>query len=255
MSRTFQRGETVLLSEGERSYLVRLVEKMGRIRGTRGAVSLEKIVGLKEGDTMSIGTKEFRLFRPDICDILEGIERGPQLITTKDSARLVQMLSLRSGSKVVEGGAGSGALTIMILNSVWSEGSVTTYELRNDHLNLARRNINLSGMNSIWEGKTGDIREGIPESDMDAFVVDIPDPEACVDTALNSLRIGGRFAGYVPTINQMERLSLALEETGFSGVRAEEILLRGYNLKKGAMRPSTEMVGHTGFLIYARRTE
>lgn len=255
MSGEFEKGDAALMVDGERTYLVKLRDDMARIKGARGAVSTDKIIGKRPGDEVRIGRRSFKLFRPDIMDVLENLERGPQLITPKDSARIVSNLSLKNGSRVVEGGAGSGGMTIMILNSIWKEGELTTYDIREDHLKLAGKNVGMTGMDSIWEGRIGDIRKGVDEDELDGFMIDIPDPENSVGTAWSALVNGGRFAAYVPTVNQMERLFSSLNEAGFSRIKAEEILLREYSLKKGAMRPATEMMGHTGFMIYARKME
>jgi hypothetical protein len=100
--------------------------------------------------------------------------------------------------------------------------------------------------------KLGDISEQISESNLDAFVIDVPEPEKAVRTASRSLAPGGRFCSYVPTSNQMERVFIALRGSGFEEVRAMELMERGYSVKEGATRPVTEMLSHTGFLVFAR---
>ncbi len=249
----FEFGESVLLMDGHKAYLVKLQEGMMKLEGGRGALSSSNIVGKKEGDRITIGRKEFILIRPDILDHIEHIDRGAQMILPKDSAAIVLGLGLTSGKIVVEGGAGSGGLTIALLNSVRPNGRVTTYDIRDDHLRKARMNVGTAGLSDNWEGLLGDVRSDVKQGEVDAVVLDIPDPEEATRSAWDALRSGGRFCAYVPTSNQMEKCCLSLRRVGFSGVESMELIKRGYSVKEGAVRPSTEMLGHTGFLIFARK--
>ncbi len=249
----FRFGDSVLLMDGRKAYLVKLEKGMMKLEGGRGALSSSNIVGRKEGDRITIGRKEFILIRPDILDHIEHIDRGPQMIIPKDSAAIVLGLGLTSGKNVVEGGAGSGGLTIALLNSVRPDGRVTTYDIRDDHLRKARKNVEAAGLSDNWDGLLGDVRSDVKVEEVDAVVLDIPDPEGAATSAWKALRPGGRFCAYVPTSNQVERCCLSLREVGFSNVEAMELIKRGYSVKEGAVRPSTEMLGHTGFLIFARR--
>ncbi len=239
--------------DGRKGYLVKLEEGMMKLEGGRGALSSSNIVGRKEGDRVTIGRKEFILIRPDILDHIEHIDRGPQMIIPKDSAAIILGLGLTSGKRVIEGGAGSGGLTIALLNSVRPDGGVTTYDIRDDHLRKARKNVETAGLSDNWEGLLGDVRSDVKVEEADAVVLDIPDPEQATGSAWEALRPGGRFCAYVPTSNQLERCCLSLRDAGFSNVEAMELIKRGYSVKEGAVRPSTEMLGHTGFLIFARK--
>ena len=252
MTEPFARGDEVLLKGPRGENLVRIDGGMFRMKSPKGAIDTSRLIGMSSGDKIRIGSASFRLFRADLLDHINNLERGPQMILPKDSSRIVVELGLTNGSRVVEGGAGSGALTIALLNAVAPDGRVATYDIREDHLQKARDNIERAGLSSIWTGKIGDISKQIDDKEMDAFVIDVPEPEKAVSTTSRSLVPGGRFCSYVPTSNQMERVFIALKGSGFEGVRALELIERGYSIKEGATRPVTEMLSHTGFLIFAR---
>lgn len=252
MTGVFREGDSALLISGRRSYLIRLEGDMARLEGGRGAVSTSSIIGSEPGSRISIGSREMMVIRPDALDSIEHLKRGAQIITPKDSSAIAAYLGLTDGKTVIEGGAGSGGLTIALLNAVRPNGRVTTYELRSDHLDRTALNVEMAGLSEHWEGKIGDIRELDIENEADAFVIDIPDGETTVKCASRALITGGRFVSYVPTVNQMERVVPALRQEGFQNISAEEIIRREYSVKEGAVRPNTEMLGHTGFIIRAR---
>ncbi len=252
MGEILKKGDMVLLVEGKGTHLVHLDGNMSKLKGKRGAVNTSRIIGMEPGQRLDLGSRSFTIFKPDIRDLLDGIERGAQIIIPKDASGIVHGLGLSSGSKVVEGGAGSGGLTLFLLNSVSPGGMVHTYDIREDHLGLASTNVIRAGLEECWDGKIGDVREGVVETEMDAFVVDVPEPEKCIRTALKALRPGGRFCAYVPTTNQMERVVLSLRDEGFISIEPLEIIQRGFSVKEGATRPVNEILSHTGFLIFAR---
>ncbi|MGA1819715.1 MAG: tRNA (adenine-N1)-methyltransferase [Thermoplasmatota archaeon] len=252
MDDSFREGDDVLLVEGERSFMVRIDGSIAKMKGSRGGVSTSRLIGMRSGETFTIGSRSFLLLRPDIRDRIDNIERGPQIIVPKDASHIITGLGLSSGSRVVEGGAGSGGLTLFLLSSVGPEGRVWTYDVREDHLRVTADNVKMAGLTGWWEGKLGDVREGVDEKDTDAMVLDVPEPELAVERLSASLKPGGRFCSYVPTTNQLERVVLALRRSGFINVESMEVIIRPYSVKEGATRPVNEILAHTGFLVFAR---
>jgi len=252
MNGPIEKGEIVLLKGAKKDHLIRIDGSMYKLSEPRGAFDTGRIIGMNEGDELKVGKVSFKILRPDILDSIKNLRRGAQVIIPKDSSRIMMELGLESGSIVVEGGVGSGALTMGLLNSIYPDGRVISYDIRKDHLENAGFNIENSGLSPNWEGKTGSIYDGIEERNIDAFIVDVPEPERAVGTAADSLKMGGRFCSYIPTVNQMERVFLELKNRGFRETRGMELIERGYSIKEGATRPQTEILNHTGFLVFAR---
>ena len=63
---------------------------------------------------------------------------------------------------------------------------------------------------------------------------------------------GGIFGAIVPTINQVITLVDALYSGAWFLVEVEELLLRQYKISPSRIRPEDKMVGHTGYLVFAR---
>ena len=59
----------------------------------------------------------------------------------------------------------------------------------------------------------------------------------------------------MPTTNQVSDLIVGLEDHHFGNIEVEELLLRAYKPVPQRLRPADTMVGHTGFLIFARKIQ
>ncbi len=59
----------------------------------------------------------------------------------------------------------------------------------------------------------------------------------------------------LPTVNQVNRLLLALEKMPAGAIEVCEILLRNWKPLPDRLRPQDRMAAHTGFLIFCRQQE
>ncbi len=251
-----------MIPEGTR---LMLIDEEGRkylAVAKRGMVEVRKL-GVLDGDTMcdssfgeklDVGGRRFVILQPSLRDLLSMIERKAQIIIPKDSFMIPLHLDIACGSKVVEAGVGSGALALVLLKTVAPGGKVSSYELRTDHADVARRNVNMSGLQGCWELKVGDVCvEELPR-DLDAVVLDMPNPWDALPNVLKSLRIGGHICCYLPNANQLERLVNAMKDSGLSEVYSFETIQREMVVHEGGVRPSFDSLGHTGYLAFGRKT-
>jgi len=222
------------------------VRRLGVVDGTT-------ICGASYGDTISIGERRLLIVKPSMMDILDTIERKAQVISPKDGFVMPHHLDIACGSRVIEGGVGSGALTIVLLRSVAPAGRVYSYDLRDDHASVARRNIERAGLADCWELKIGDICTAALEGEVDAAVLDMPNPWDAVENIIRALRHGGHLCCYVPNANQLDRTVRAMRDTGFRELFMVENLQREMIVHDGGIRPSSEMAGHTGYLAFGRK--
>lgn len=251
-----------MIEEGTRLMLVDeegrkfpLVAKKGMIEVRRlGIIDGDRLCESSFGDRLEVGSLSFVILKPSLNDLLSVIERKAQIITAKDSYLIPLHLDINCGSLVVEGGVGSGALTLVLLKSVSPHGKVFSYELRNDHAEVAQRNVEMSGLASCWELHLGDVcKEELPLG-VDAVVLDMPNPWDALANACKSLRPGGHVCCYVPNANQLEKLVNAMRNSMLSDVYSFETIQREMVVHEGGVRPSFETLGHTGYLAFARKT-
>lgn len=246
-------GDRMLLRSSDgHDYVVEARDETARVAGL-GVLKLGELLGKPWGSKMRIGGEEFQALRPILTDHLALLDRGAQIVLPKDAARIVLECGLHDGSRLVEAGVGSGALTMALAHAVAPQGRVYAYDRREDHLKQGRRNVAAAGLEAVVEFRVGDVGEAIPESDLDAVVLDLPEPEQVVKNAWKALRPSGVFASYSPLVSQVERTVLALRECRFLDVRALELLERAWVIGERGSRPETNMLAHTGFLTFARR--
>ncbi|MEM3038315.1 MAG: tRNA (adenine-N1)-methyltransferase [Thermoplasmata archaeon] len=247
------RDIVLITDEKGRKYLAKLDDRTTEISGL-GIIASSKLKEAVSIGFVEIGKRKLRVMRASLNDVISVIERKAQTLTAKDIAMILHYCDIVSGCFVIEGGAGSGALSIALLSRVRPGGKVVTYELRKDFAEIAMRNVKLASLSDDWILKMGDICKPIEESNADAFIVDIPNPWDSVGTAKAALRIGGYFCAFVPNVNQLEKVFRELTKQKFEDVRSYEILQREMVIHEGGVRPSFEMLGHTGYLVFARKS-
>lgn len=250
----FSEGETVYLVDnaGNRiwlkvSYDMLKLPSMGTVDGSR-------FRDLDDGHKVNLIGKDYHVFRPGTKELIESLDRGAQIINAKDAATILFNCDITSGKNVLEVGAGSGGLTTSLLNAVAPSGKVHTIEFKEDNAKKALKNVRRTGLDEYWEYTIGDARDTHVEMRADALIMDMPDPWLALDNLYDNLRSGGRICSYVPNMNQAESIVTALREKGFAEVYALENIQRGLEVHRGGVRPSFDTLGHTGYLIFGRKT-
>ncbi|MEI2727739.1 MAG: tRNA (adenine-N1)-methyltransferase [Candidatus Nanopelagicales bacterium] len=223
----------------------------------KGAISHDEILDGPEGVVVSStnGTK-YLVQRPLLKDFVLSMPRGATVIYPKDAAMIVGMADIYPGATVIEAGAGSGAMTCSLLRAVGDEGRVHSYERREDFAEIAAANVQryFGREHPAWEITVGDLVESINDTDVDRVILDMLAPWECVEVVHKALRPGGVVCIYVATTTQMSRTVEAMREYGgWTEPESTETLLRSWHVEGLAVRPNHRMVGHTGFLITARR--
>lgn len=258
-----------LLREGER---VQLTDTKGRMHTitltpgkafhtSKGAVAHDDLLDGPEGVVVtSTAGMTYLAVRPLLSDFVLSMPRGATVVYPKDAAQVVGMADVYPGARVVEAGVGSGALTCTLLRAVGDEGSVTSYERREDFAEVARRNVEafFGGPHPAWRLHVGDgedMAEGAVgvEPATDRIVLDMLSPWEVVPAAERALVPGGVLCCYVATTTQLSRAVEAVRAAGFTEPVSSETLVRGWHVVDLAVRPDHRMVAHTGFLVIARR--
>jgi len=243
----------VILDESGRRYQLRLERRMLDVPGL-GVVDGSALCEAGFGKEISIGTKTLVMLRPSLKDILSTIERRAQIITSKDSFVIPMHLDIGCGSRVIEAGVGSAGLTVVLLKVVGPQGKVYSFETRDDFAAVARRNVAMSDNAGSWELTIGDICTANLPTEVDAAVLDIPNPWDALANVVSSLRAGGHVCVYVPNANQLETAVRKMRDLGLAEVTAFETIQREMVVHEGGVRPSFDNLGHTGYLALGRKT-
>lgn len=259
------------LREGE---WVRLVDTKGRRHNisleagkrffsNRGHFEHDELIGREEGFTVtSSAGGQYLIFRPLLSEFVVSMPRGAAVVYPKDAAQIVAMADIFPGADVVEAGVGSGALTCSLLRAVGPHGRVLSYERREEFADVARRNVSQffgapgGQAHPAWQLELGDLAEELPRSGIrvDRAILDMLAPWECLDAVADALRPGGIVCAYVATTTQLSRfVETVRAHGGFTDAHAWESLVRDWHVEGLAVRPDHKMIGHTAYLVTARR--
>jgi tRNA (adenine57-N1/adenine58-N1)-methyltransferase len=218
-------------------------------------VKLRDVIGRRYGEKIksSLGV-DFTVLKPSIYDYVMKFSRRTQIMYAKDMALILMFSGVGPGSRIVEAGTGTGALTSVLAHYVKPTGKVYSYEVRAEFLENAKRNLERAKVSDYVELKNKDILKGVDEVDVDAVILDMATPWLAVPHISGALKGGGSFASFSPTIEQVIKTVEALELEGFTSIETIECITRRFQVKAGQTRPETLMVGHTGYLTFARKT-
>ena len=253
---------------------VRLVDAKGRKNNfcleagkrffsNRGHLEHDEMIGRDEGFTVtSSAGGEYLVFRPLLSEFVVSMPRGAAVVYPKDSAQIVAMCDIFPGADVVEAGVGSGALTCSLLRAVGPYGRVLSYERREEFADVARKNVHQffdvpeGETHPAWTLSLGDLAEELPASGAraDRVILDMLAPWDCIEATSTALRPGGIVCAYVATTTQLSRFMETVRvHGGFTEPQAWETLTRDWHVEGLAVRPGHKMIGHTAFLVTARR--
>lgn len=206
----------------------------------------------------AIGGWDYVVMRPRMVDYVLSMPRGAQIMYPKDIAQVIALGDIRSGMRVLESGAGSGAMSLSLLDAVGECGKLTTIELRPDFARIAESNATLyyGKRPEWWNLLTGDfdsVAKTLDAHSVDRIMLDMLDPWNRLEQAYRVIVPGGVLIAYVTTTTQMSRMAEALRESGmWTEPEIQETMERTWKAQGLAVRPDHAMIGHTGFLIVSR---
>ena len=247
-------GDYILLYLTQRkTYLVK-VEAGKSFHTHKGFIKFDDLIGKEYGSKVpsSLGV-EFAVLKPLLRDFVMKSVRKTQITYPKDIALIVMFSGIGPGSRVVEAGTGTGALTTALAHYAKPDGKVYSYEIREEFLRTAEKNLKRAGLIDFVELKNKDVTAGIDESDIDSVILDLATPWLVVSHAYDALKPCGTIVSFSPTIDQVVKTVEALNEKGFVDIETVECLMRGMQIERGKTRPQTLMTGHTGYITFARK--
>lgn len=234
-----------------RRWLVTLAEG-AEFHTHAGFIAHAVVIGAEPGVHVesSRGTR-YQVMRPTLEETVVEMPRGAQVIYPKDLATMCMLADVGVGSRVLETGAGSGALSMAMLRM---GATVTAVEIREDFMNRAVANVARHlGPESAARYRVvmGDAYEALPAGAFDSVMLDLPEPWRVVPHAEGVMRSGGVLVAYTPSITQAVQVREALGR-GWMGARTLEVLHRTWHIEGQSVRPDHRMVAHTAFLTAAR---
>ncbi len=256
----FQPGDRVQLTDAKRRHFTLILTPGAKFHTHKGEILHDQIIGMDEGSVIqsSLGA-DYLLFRHLMVDHVLSMPRGAAVIYPKDSAQILVEGDIFPGARVLEAGAGSGALSMALLRAIGPEGELISYEIREDHLEFAESNVDeyFGGRPRTWDPRLGDLTQVTVDDlggPVDRVILDMLEPWECLDVVKDVLIPGGVFMTYVATVPQLMKVMEGIRERQcFTEPRAWESLVREWKVEGLATRPEHRMNAHTAFLVLTRR--
>ena len=257
IDRSFQYGDRVQLTDAKGKLYSITLTQGSEWHTHKGMLKHDALVGLPEGSIVTTNQDlKFQAFRPLLTDYVLSMPRGATIIYPKDAAMILGVADVKPGIRVLEAGVGSGALSIYLLRAIGKEGVLHSVEIREDFAEISEKNVSsyFGGKPVNWNLTIGALQDQTYEADFDRVLLDMLTPWECLDVASKALVPGGVFMAYVATTTQLSKIAEAIKESGnFTEPESSETIVRGWHHEGLAVRPQHRMIGHTGFLIFARR--
>ncbi|MDH7517859.1 MAG: tRNA (adenine-N1)-methyltransferase [Candidatus Thermoplasmatota archaeon] len=253
MKKYVQKNDVVVLIDSNlRKIIVDTAGKTDRIKGV-GVIDPVTLVKKEYGKQIEIGNKKFWILKPSLQDKLQSLDRLAQIILPRDAAHIIMNCSIESGHTVLEAGIGSGSLTIALASAVAPNGKVISYDVRKDFIEHAMKNLRRAKLEKYVTTKLKDVTKKIDEKELDVVILDIPNPWEAVKHAWKALKIGGYLCSYSPLISQVEKTVKEIGKYSFIETKTFENIQREMIVSTHGTRPSFDMLGHTGYLTFARK--
>jgi tRNA (adenine57-N1/adenine58-N1)-methyltransferase len=257
IDRSFKYGDRVQLTDAKGKLYSITLAQGSEWHTHKGMLKHDEIVGLPEGSIVATNQDlKFQAFRPLLADYVLSMPRGATIVYPKDAAMILGVADIKPGIRVLEAGVGSGALSISLLRAIGEEGVLHSVEIREDFAEISDKNVSsyFGGKPTNWKLTIGALQDQTFEADFDRVVLDMLSPWECLEVASKALVPGGVFMAYVATTTQLSKIAEAIKDSGnFTEPESSETIVRGWHHEGLAVRPQHRMIGHTGFLIFARR--
>lgn len=254
MNVVVEEGSIILLYyDVKRQWLLK-VDKGKQFHTHKGVINLDNVLGLQLGSEVKSSLGEsFWILKPTTHDFIMHSVRRTQIMYPKDIGIIILKLGLTSGSRILEIGTGSGAMTVAAATAVKPAGHVDTYEARPEFAEMAERNFRRAGVSEYVTIHHGDATFGLEGDDYDAAVIDVGDPWPILPLVHKAISGGSPTVSFSPTVNQVERTTQTMRDIGFANIHTLECFIREIRAETGKTRPATIMIGHTGYMTFAQK--
>jgi len=247
-----------LILDDKRRWLVQ-VKVGGSFHTHRGIIEFDEIIGKKYGTvtfSKPYETQGYKFFvlKPMPSDYVLHMTRKTQIIYPEDAGFILLYSGIGPGSRVIEAGCGSGALTCILGNYVRPSGHIFSFDIREKSLKNARKNVERAKLENFVSIEFGNIiTDDLNLKDVDSVVLDLAEPWNAIEKVMSYLKLSGTFVSFSPTIEQVKKTTFALRDNNFIEINTYELIKRKIQVKKNATRPEGRMVGHSGYLTFGRK--
>ena len=250
-----QNSPVLFFFNSSKKWLVK-ISKKDALHTHIGILKHVDAIGKEYGSKITTNKDKYvYLLKPTMYDYIMKIQHGTQIVYPKDLGYIVARAGIQNNQKIVEIGTGSASLTSFIASIVKPRGHVYTFDVDENFMKIAAKNLKKCGMEKYVTQQNLDIKttKKLPVTDADVVLIDLGDPWTVIPQARQMLKGSGAIFAICPTMNQLEKLTIALVENEFTDIESTEHILRTIEAREGKTRHSFQGIGHTTYLCFARK--
>ncbi len=221
-----------------------------------GVIKHSDAIGKEYGSRLMTNKEKYvYLLEPTMYDYVMKIQHGTQIVYPKDIGYIIARAGIGDGQKILEIGTGSGSLTSFVASVVKPRGHVYTFDVDENFMKIAEKNIKKAGVSKYVTQHNFDLKTAkkMPLEEMDMAIIDLGDPWVVIPQVRKMLKGSGTMFAICPTMNQLEKLTMALVENEFTDIESTEHIIRTIEAREGKTRHSFQGIGHTTYLCFARK--
>ncbi len=255
MAKIKQNSPVLFYYNSSKKWLVK-ISKKDSLHTHIGVIKHSDAIGKEYGSKLTTNKDKYvYLLEPTMYDYVMKIQHGTQIVYPKDLGYIVARAGIQSGQKILEIGTGSGSLTSFVAGIVKPRGHVYTFDVDKEFMKIAEKNIKKVGVSKYVTQYNLDLKTAkkLSLNDMDVALIDLGDPWIVIPQVRQMLKGSGSIFAICPTMNQLEKLTMALVENEFTDIESTEHIIRTIEAREGKTRHSFQGIGHTTYLCYARK--
>ena len=255
MDKIKQNSPVLFYFNHSKKWLVK-ISKKDSLHTHIGVIKHSDAIGKEYGSRLITNKDKYvYLLKPTMYDYVMKIQHGTQIVYPKDIGYIIARAGIESGQKILEIGTGSGSLTSCVASIVKPRGHVYTFDVDENFMKIAEKNIEKAGVSKYVTQHNQDLKTAkkMPLKDMDVALIDLGDPWIVIPQVREMLKGSGSIFAICPTMNQLEKLTMALVENEFTDIESTEHILRTIEAREGKTRHSFQGIGHTTYLCFARK--
>jgi len=255
MEKIKQNSPVLFYFNSSKKWLVKISKKES-LHTHIGVIKHADAIGKEYGTRLTTNKDKYvYLLKPTIYDYIMKIQHGTQIVYPKDIGYIIARAGITSGQKILEIGTGSGSLTSFVASVVKPRGHVYTFDVDENFMKIAEKNIKKAGVSKYVTQEKLDLKTAkkLPFDDADVALIDLGDPWIVIPQVRKMLKGSGAIFAICPTMNQLEKLTMALVENEFTDIESTEHILRTIEAREGKTRHSFQGIGHTTYLCFARK--
>ena len=255
MAKIKQNSPVLFFYNNSKKWLAK-ISKKDSLHTHIGVIKYSDAIGKEYGSRLITNKDKYvYLLEPTMYDYVMKIQHGTQIVYPKDLGYIIARAGIGNGQKILEIGTGSGSLTSFVANIVKPRGHVYTFDVDENFMKIAEKNIKKAGVSKYVTQHNLDLKTAktLPLVEMDVALIDLGDPWIVIPKVRQMLKGSGSIFAICPTMNQLEKLTMALVENEFTDIESTEHIIRNIEAREGKTRHSFQGIGHTTYLCFARK--